>query len=100
MIAGVFGVDRRETRTRPPGTINNDKTVVSVSERWVSPDIKILLASSMDDPRERLTREVTLERVQPDASLFEVPADYTIKEAQGGPPQSRKAIVARNRSQC
>jgi hypothetical protein len=51
----------------------------------VSPDIKILLASSMDDPREQLTREVThLERVQPDASLFEVPADYTVKEAQGG----------------
>jgi hypothetical protein len=85
-IAGVYAVGRRETRTRPPGTINNDKTVVSVSERWVSPDLKLLLASSMDDPREQLTREVThLERVQPDASLFEVPADYTVKEAQGGP---------------
>jgi hypothetical protein len=57
-----------------------------VSERWVSPDLKLLLASSMDDPREQLTREVThLERTEPDSSLFQVPADYTVKEAQGGP---------------
>ena len=85
-IAGVYAVDRRVTRTRPPGTINHDKTVVSVSERWVSPDLKLLLASSMDDPREQLTREVThLERTEPDSSLFQVPADYTVKEAQGGP---------------
>jgi hypothetical protein len=40
----------------------------------------------MDDPREQLTREVThLERTEPDSSLFQVPADYTVKEAQGGP---------------
>jgi hypothetical protein len=85
-IAGVYAVGRRVTRTRPPGTIGNDKPVVSVSERWVSPDIKILLATSMDDPREQMTREVThLERVEPDANLFLVPADFTVKEAQGGP---------------
>lgn len=83
-IAGVYAVGRRVTRIRPPGTIGNDKTVVSVSERWVSPDIKLLLASSSDDPREQLTREVThLERVEPDANLFQVPADYSVKEAQG-----------------
>jgi hypothetical protein len=85
-IAGVYAVGRRVTRTRPPGTIGNDKTIVSVSERWVSPDIKVLLASSMDDPREQQTREVTqLERTEPDASLFQVPADYTVKEAEGRP---------------
>lgn len=85
-IAGVYAVGRRVTRTRPPGTIGNDKPVVSVSERWVSADVKILLASSTDDPRERMTREVThLERVEPDANLFLVPADYTVKEAEGRP---------------
>jgi hypothetical protein len=85
-IPGVYAVGRRVTRTRPPGTIGNDKTVVSVSERWVSPDIKMLLASSMDDPREQLTREVThLDRTEPDSSLFQVPAGYTVKEAQGSP---------------
>jgi hypothetical protein len=40
----------------------------------------------MDDPREQQTREVTqLERTEPDASLFQIPADYTVKEAEGRP---------------
>ena len=33
-IAGVYAVGRRVTRTRPPGTIGNDRPVVSVAERW------------------------------------------------------------------
>lgn len=80
-IAGVFAVGRRVTRTRPPGTIGNDKPIVSVSERWVSPDLKILLASSMDDPREQQMRQVTqLDRTEPDASLFQVPSGFALKE--------------------
>ena len=80
-IAGVPAVGRRVTRTRPPGTIGNDKTIVSVSERWVSPDLNILLSSSMDDPREKETREVTqLERTEPDESVFRIPADFTVKD--------------------
>jgi hypothetical protein len=80
-IAGVYAVGRRVTRTRPPGTVGNDKTIVSVSERWVSPDLKILLASSMEDPRQQLTRQVTqLDRSEPDPTLFQIPSDFTVKE--------------------
>jgi hypothetical protein len=80
-IAGVYAVGRRVTRIRPPGTIGNDKPVVSVAERWVSPDLKILLASASVDPRENLTREVTqLERSEPDPAFFTVPADFSVKE--------------------
>jgi hypothetical protein len=69
------------TRIRPPGTIGNDKPVVSVAERWVSPDIKILLASASVDPRENLTREVTrLDRREPNPELFTVPAGFSVKE--------------------
>jgi hypothetical protein len=89
-IAGVYAVGRRVTRTRPPGTIGNDKTVVSVSEKWVSPDLKTVLLDSMDDPREQGIHEVTqLNRGDPDASLFEIPADYTVKEAVGRPIPGR-----------
>ncbi len=86
-IDGVFTLGRRVIRTRPPGTVGNDQTIVSVSESWVAEDLKILLASSMDDPRSgKQTGEVThLERTEPDASLFQVPAGYTVKEAQGKP---------------
>jgi hypothetical protein len=85
-FAGEKAVGRRVTRTRPPGTVGNDKTIVSVSERWMSPDLKIMLATSMDDPREKQGREVMqISRGEPDASLFQVPADYTVTEAVGRP---------------
>jgi hypothetical protein len=87
-IAGVYAVGRRVTRIRPPGTIGNDKTVISVAERWVSPDLKILLYSSSDDPREKLVRQVTqLERSEPDPSVFAIPSDFTVNDVQVSPPQ-------------
>jgi hypothetical protein len=80
-IAGVYAVGRRVTRVRPPGVIGNDKTVTSVAERWISPDLKILLASSSDDPREQLIRQVTqLDRSEPDPSIFQIPQGFTVKE--------------------
>jgi hypothetical protein len=85
-IAGVAAVGRRVTRTRPPGTIGNDKTIVSVSERWISPELKIVLATSMDDPREQSRTDVTrLTRTEPDAALFQVPVDFAVTEAEGKP---------------
>jgi hypothetical protein len=90
-IAGVYATGRRVTRIRPPGTIGNDKPVVSVAERWVSPDIKILLESASVDPRETETREVTrLDRGEPDPKVFSVPSDYTVKEVTVPPPQTRQ----------
>jgi hypothetical protein len=87
-IAGERAVGRSVTRTRPPGTIGNATTIISVSERWISPDLKITLATSMDDPREKQTREVTeLTRGEPDATLFQIPADYAVTEAVGPPLQ-------------
>lgn len=80
-IAGVYAVGRRVTRIRPPGTIGNDRPVVSVSERWVSPDLKVLVASSMSDPRETQTRTVTrLDRADPDPSIFSVPPQFTVRD--------------------
>lgn len=80
-IAGVPAVGRRVTRIRPPGTIGNDKPVVSVAERWVSPDLKIMLETTLDDPREKQVRLVTqLDRSAPDPSVFAIPADFTVKD--------------------
>ena len=85
-IAGVDAEGQRVTRIRPPGTIGNDHTISSVSERWVSPELKIVLATSMDDPRQQSRSEVTqLTKAEPDASLFQVPAGYSITEAEGRP---------------
>jgi len=84
-IMGVKVVGRRVTRTRPPGTIGNDQTIVSVNERWDAPDLKIMMSRTLDDPRQREHGEVTeLNRFEPDTALFQVPSDYAMNEAQGG----------------
>jgi len=88
-IDGVYAIGRRVTRIRPPSSIGNDRPVISVSERWVSPDLKILLASSSNDPRETQTRTVSqLNRADPDPSLFTVPADFAVREVPAPSPQN------------
>lgn len=87
-IMGVRVAGRRVTRTRPPGTIGNDHTIVSVNERWDAPDLKIEMLRTLDDPRQPQRNEVTeLRRVEPDAAMFQVPVGYAVKEAQGKPLQ-------------
>lgn len=87
-IAGVYAVGRRVTRIRPPGTIGNDKPVISVAERWVSPDLKITLLQWTKDPRENDTRQVTqLDRSEPDPQLFQIPADFAVREVSLDGPQ-------------
>jgi hypothetical protein len=80
-IAGVYAEGRRVTRVRPPGTIGNDKPVISEAERWVSPDLKIMLLQWTKDPRESDTRQVTsLDRSEPNPQLFQVPPDFSVHE--------------------
>jgi hypothetical protein len=63
--------------------------VVNVEEVWVSPDLKIVVLSkdtSSDPESDETTAEVVqLDRTEPDAALFEIPADYTIVNVTPGP---------------
>lgn len=80
-IAGVYAEGRRVTRVRPPGTIGNDKTVISEAERWVSPELKIMLLQWTKDPRENDTRQVTsLDRSEPNPQLFQIPEGFSVRE--------------------
>jgi hypothetical protein len=62
---------------------------VDLEETWVSPDLKIVVLrkdTSTDPESDETTAEVVgLERNEPDAALFEIPADYTIMDATRGP---------------
>jgi hypothetical protein len=80
-IAGVYAEGRRVTRFRPPGTVGNDKPIVSVRDQWIAQDLKILLASSSDDPRQKQVNQVTqLDRSVPDPALFSIPSDFTMRD--------------------
>jgi hypothetical protein len=83
----VNGVPARGTRITtviPVGAIGNDREFRSVDERWYSPDLNMLVKSVSTDPRfGTTTHEMTnISRVNPDRSLFEVPADYKIVSNQ------------------
>ncbi|HEY4049063.1 MAG TPA: hypothetical protein VGM27_19550 [Acidobacteriaceae bacterium] len=77
-VAGVSAQGTRTTRTIAVGAFGNDKPLVSTDETWYSPDLQILLASTRNDPRfGQTTYSISnLQRAEPNASLFQVPAGY------------------------
>jgi hypothetical protein len=94
-ISGVGTAQGKSiTHTIPAGEIGNAQSIVSTSEIWYSPDLQIVVASKRNDPR---TGESTytlsnIQRGEPNASLFQVPSDYTIQDASSahrrpGPPE-------------
>jgi hypothetical protein len=84
-IEGVEATGTRTTTVIPAGVIGNERPIEVVSERWYSPELQVVVLSSHRDPRfgDNTYRLTGIQRVEPDKSLFEVPADYTVKE---GPP--------------
>jgi hypothetical protein len=90
-INGLVAEGTRTTHTIPAGQIGNEKALQVVSERWYSADLQIVLKSSRTDPRfGTTTYTVTnLQRTEPAASLFTVPADYSVqaggRRGPGGP---------------
>jgi hypothetical protein len=85
IINGVQAEGTRYTRTIPAGAIGNQNPIVITSERWFSSDLQIVVLSKRTDPRagETITQLTNIQRGEPEASLFQVPSDYTVK--QGGP---------------
>jgi hypothetical protein len=92
-IGGVTAEGTRYTRTIPAGQIGNAKPIVIVSERWYSADLQMVVMTKRSDPRSGDTtfQMTSIARTEPAASLFQVPADYTLAKAgprgafRGGP---------------
>jgi hypothetical protein len=57
-----------------------------VEEKWISPDLKITVASTTENPMPRMGKTTTaisdLQQTDPDPALFEIPVDYKIEEKQ------------------
>jgi hypothetical protein len=85
MINGVNAEGTRTTHTIAAGAIGNDKPIQVVSERWYSPDLQTVVQSSRTDPRFGTTTLslTNIQKAEPAATLFAVPADYTVQA--GGP---------------
>jgi hypothetical protein len=82
MIEGLEAEGSRTTFTIAAGEIGNDRPIEVVSERWYSPELQTLVMSRRSDPRfgETTFKLTRINRSEPLRSLFEVPADYTLRE--------------------
>jgi hypothetical protein len=80
-IDGVSAQGTQTTRTIAAGAIGNDQPLVSTEQQWYSPDLQIVVQSSRTDPRFGQTTYAinNLQRGEPSASLFQVPAGYQSK---------------------
>jgi hypothetical protein len=83
---GVTAQGKRITRTVPAGEIGNAQPIVSTNDTWYSAELQIVVKAIRNDPRMGQST-YTLSNIltkEPDASLFQVPAGYTVKDAKEG----------------
>lgn len=84
VIEGVAVEGTRRTMTIPVGAMGNDQAIQSVSERWYSAELQVVVKSVHNDPRfgQTVYQLTNIRRGEQPSTLFEVPADYTT--ATGG----------------
>jgi hypothetical protein len=87
-IEGVLAEGKRTTIVYPIGAVGNDRPITTVSETWMSTDLKTVVLSKHSDPRsgESTTRLTNISRAEPDPALFQIPSDYEIVDAQVSDP--------------
>lgn len=83
MVEGVSAEGKRTTLIIAAGDIGNEQPIHVVTETWYSPELQVVVLRKHTDPRqgEITYRLSNLNRAEPSRSLFEVPADYTVKES-------------------
>ena len=88
LVEGIKAQGTRSTVTIPAGEIGNDRPIEIVSERWYSPELQTVVMTRHNDPRtgETTYKLTNINRSEPAKTLFEVPADYTVKEGLPGTP--------------
>jgi hypothetical protein len=96
-IEGVAAEGKRTTTTIPAGAMGNQRPISIVTEEWFSSELQVVVASTTKDPRmgETTYRLTNIQRTEPAATLFTIPADYTVKDFDKGlpfprPPQSNE----------
>jgi len=82
-INGVSAQGTRYTRIIPAGQIGNANPITVVNEQWYSSDLQVVVKIVRNDPRlgETTYTLTNIQRTEPVASLFTVPSDYTVKQA-------------------
>jgi hypothetical protein len=87
VVNGVSATGTRFTRTIPAGAMGNAQPLQTVRESWFSQDLSMVVMTSTSDPRTgtSVTQLTNIVRVEPDASLFQVPPGFTTVGGGRGP---------------
>ena len=86
VVNGVNAQGKSTTHTIPAGQMGNAQPLVSTIETWYSPDLQVIVASKRNDPISGQSNYAltNIQRAAPNASLFQVPSDYTIQDEPKG----------------
>ena len=86
-IEGFTVTGTRFTHTIAAGEMGNDQPMTTTSERWFSQDLKMDLLNKSESPEsgKHVRKLVNIHTGDPDPLLFQVPADYTVKESPQQP---------------
>jgi hypothetical protein len=87
-LGGLTLTGIRKSQTIPATMSGTGHDIVIVDEYWYSPDLSIYMIIKHNDPRtgEQLVAVSSVERREPDASVFAVPANYKVVD-ETPPPQ-------------
>jgi len=94
-VNGVLAAGTQHSETIPAGAIGNTRPIQTSRTTWVSNDLKVPVQIKSSDPRFGTTQMdlTNIVQAEPSASMFVVPAGYTVKTGGpgfGGPrPQMR-----------
>jgi hypothetical protein len=83
-IEGVDAEGTQTVNTIKAGSIGNDRDIQVTGESWYSPELQMTVMSKHSDPRtgEESFRLININRNEPAAYLFQVPAGYTINGSE------------------
>jgi len=77
-IEGLKVTGSRLEFTLDAGTVGNEQPITVRTDQWFSPDLGVVVSSMNHDPMigDTTYRLEQINRAEPDAALFQVPADY------------------------
>jgi hypothetical protein len=86
-IEGFKAVGKRTRVTIPANAIGNDSPIEITHETWYSPELKVVVESTQNDPRFGQTTYslVKISAKEPSEKLFQVPEGYTVEDIPAPP---------------
>jgi len=98
-IEGIQAEGTRTTFTIPAGQIGNEQAIQIVNERWYSPELQVVVMTRHSDPRtgEEVYKLSNINRSEPAHQLFEIPADYSVKDSGDAMDKIKYEMITREK---